>query len=203
MTHFADADTSRGVAEQLRRFEAAVGRDRRAAQPRELRGDRCAIRRRTPTGCGPASCSTAARRLPTSPRTALGLQPAMTLSSRAHRRARRCGRAMRVGYGGDVRRRPAAAHRRRRLRLCRRLSAPRADRHAGARGRRAHATVGRVSMDMLYRRPRSGPGRARRHAGDALGRGHVRATRSRRRRERWLRAPVRARARACRQVERG
>ena len=170
MSHFADADTSRGVAEQLRRFEAAVGPIARASEPRQLRRDAALSGQRISTGCVPASCSTAARPLPTSPLTALGLQPVMTLASELIAvQTLGPGDARRLRWG--VRHRPAAANRRGGLRLRRRLSAPRADRHTGARRRRADPDR-RPRLDgHAHRRPRSGPRRARRHFGDPVGRG--------------------------------
>ena len=58
MTHFADADGVSGVADQLDWFSSMT-------QPMQGQRPRCCdSRRRTPTGCGPASCCTAARRLP-------------------------------------------------------------------------------------------------------------------------------------------
>ena len=72
-------------------------------------------------------------------------------------------------------------HRRRRLRLRRRLSAPRADRHAGAGQRQAHAhRWTRIDGHDLRRHQRPARG-LHRHAGDAVGRGPVRPTRSPRR----------------------
>ena len=160
--------TRRGVAEQLRRFEAAVGRDRRASRasrtpPRSLRYPATHSDWVRPGimlyGCSPFADESAA---------ALGLQPAMTLSAEliavrdaaAWRRAS----ATAATFVAD---RPMR-HRRGRLRLRRRLSAPRADRHAGARGRRPHPDR-RPRLDgHAHRRPRSGARRARRHSRSML-----------------------------------
>jgi alanine racemase len=65
MTHFADADGERGVAWQLERFKAMAG-DWTARSAWPIRRPSCATRRRTPTGCGRASCSTAPARSPSS-----------------------------------------------------------------------------------------------------------------------------------------
>ena len=155
MTHFSDADgDARHRAPALAAFEAAT-RDlpgerslwptapRRCAHaPRRRGGDW--VRRRH-------HAATAAR--PTIPQHDIAhwdLRPAMTLRSRliaTQQLARRRQRRLRQ----QLHRRRADAHRHRRLRLCRRLPAPhrRNERHAGAGRRRAHAHVGRVSMDML------------------------------------------------------
>ena len=69
----------------------------------------------------------------------LGLRPVMTLRSEIIAVQDRSKANESVGYGGDVHRVARAPHRRRRLRLCRRLSAPRAQRHAGARVRQEGA----------------------------------------------------------------
>ncbi len=79
----------------------------------------------------------------------LGLQPVMTLESELIA-VRHIAPGERVGYGGTFTAERPMTHRRRRLRLCRRLSAPCAERHAGAGRRTALAhCVGRVSMDKL------------------------------------------------------
>ena len=121
----------------VRRAGQAVRGHRRARWPTRPRC--CASRRRAATGCARASCSTAARRSPTTSAAQLGLKPAMTLTSELiamqqlqRRRARGLRLRLRSGAGADD-------HRHRRLRLCRRLSAPRAHRHAGAGQRQAHA----------------------------------------------------------------
>jgi hypothetical protein len=60
MTHFSDADSQRGIAHQVEAFEAATANlPGRSAWP--TRPPCSGIRRRTATGCAPASSSTADR----------------------------------------------------------------------------------------------------------------------------------------------
>jgi alanine racemase len=147
MSHFADADTSRGVAEQLRRFEAAVGP---IHAPRSLANSAATLRYRATHfdwvrpgimlyGCSPFADESA---------TALGLQPVMTLASELIA-VQTLGPGARVGYGGEfVTDRPL------RIGVVACGYADGYPRHAptgtpvlvdGVRTR----TVGRVSMDML------------------------------------------------------
>ena len=69
MTHFADADGAGGVKAQLAWLEEMArpieGLAHAHALARQLRGADPLIPRRAATGCGRASCSTAARRSPT------------------------------------------------------------------------------------------------------------------------------------------
>ena len=167
MTHFADADGPSGVAEPLHRFEAATAR---IEAPRSL-ANSAAILRFPEThfdwvrpgimlyGCSPFADESAQ---------ALGLKPVMTLSAELIARARApAGRSGRLRR--RLRRRKADAARRGGLRLCRRLSAPRADRHADPGERHPHAHR-RAGLDgHAHRRPRSGAGGGGRDPGHALG----------------------------------
>ena len=147
MTHFADADGERGVAGQLARFRAMAGD---WAGPVSL-ANSAAMLRHPQThadwvrpgimlyGSSPFADASAE---------SLGLQPVMTLES-AIIGVQEIAAGERVGYGGTFVAATADAHRRRRLRLRRRLSAPRAERHADRGRGQATRTVGRVSMDML------------------------------------------------------
>ena len=137
MTHFANADVrcrrgacaGRAAARVFDERHAAGRSTRRLSLCQLGRADRCCRRHGGDWvrpgimlyGASPFADRSAARS---------GCEPAMTPASRliAVRSWRRATRSATA----DVRRRPADAHRRRRLRLCRRLSAPRADRHAGA-----------------------------------------------------------------------
>jgi alanine racemase len=147
MTHFADADETRGVAEALRRFEAATAP---IEAPRSL-ANSAAILRYPEThadwvragimlyGCSPFADAPAA---------ALGLGPVMTLASELIA-IRELQAGDRVGYGGEFvtdRARPVGV-----------VACGYADgypRHAPTgtpvlvNGRRTR-TLGRVSMDML------------------------------------------------------
>ena len=136
MTHFASADEARGVAWQMQVLERAAGRPRPAAQPRQFGGDPAPSRNARRLG---ASRHHALRLLAVfrrAPAPTSDLKPVMTLESRViavqQLEARRHGGLRRAVHG-----RARYARRRRRVRLCRRLSAPRADRHAG-HGRRPH-----------------------------------------------------------------
>ena len=135
MTHFANADTSRGIAEQLAAVRGSGRTDPRASRasptpPPMLRYPEAHADWVRP-GIMLYGCSPFRRRASAA---ALGLQPGDDARERAHRGARRSRAASRVGYGGSSSPTGAHAHRRGRLRLRRRLSAPCADRHAGARG---------------------------------------------------------------------
>ena len=143
---------------------ALAEQQRRHAAPRDAATWR-------PTGCAPASWSTAAR--PTYPQhdiahwqPAAGDDAALAADRRAATAARRPRRLRQ-----QLRGRGADAHRRRRLRLCRRLPARLRHRHAGAGGRRAHAH-GRPRVDGHdHRRPGAGAGGRPGQRGHAVGRG--------------------------------
>jgi alanine racemase len=147
MTHFANADAPAGIADQLRRFEAAAAR---IEAPRSL-ANSAAILRFPEThydwvrpgimlyGCSPFA---------ETPASALGLKPVMTLSAELIA-VRELRAGDRVGYGGAF-----AAERPMRLGVVACGYADGYPRHApsgtpvlvsGVRTR----TVGRVSMDML------------------------------------------------------
>jgi alanine racemase len=142
MTHFSDADGPRGIAHQVSVFEAAT-----ADLPgeRTLCNSAAILRHATQPLRGEGVSTLAADWVregialyggaPDHPeQSAAGwdLQPAMTLCTRVIGvQSLQAGDT--VGYGSA-----APARRRDRLRLCRRLPAPRAHRHAGAGGRRAH-----------------------------------------------------------------
>jgi len=147
MTHFADADGARGVAEQLRRFERAAAP---VAAPRCL-ANSAAILRYPEThadwvrpgimlyGCSPFAGE---------PAGALGLKPVMTLASELID-VRTLAPGDRVGYGGSF-----AADRPMRIGVVACGYADGYPRHAPTgtpllvNGRRTR-TVGTVSMDML------------------------------------------------------
>jgi alanine racemase len=138
MTHFADADLERGIAWQMARFDEAVQGCgcRQSAWPTRRRC--CAFPNARRGWVRPGIMLYGSSPFPQDESAeALGLQPAMTLSSQLiavqEARAGRARRLRRHLHG-----RAAHAHRRRRLRLCRRLSAPCADRHAGPRRRAPH-----------------------------------------------------------------
>ena len=145
----------RGMARSWRPFEAGHARaagerslSNSAAATLRFAGPRATGHASQPTGCAPASWSTARR--PTSRRTTCALGSAA--GDDAGRPADRHPAAAagdRVGYGGGFTAEAADAHRRGRLRLCRRLSAPLPTGTPvlvnGVRTR----TVGRVSMDMI------------------------------------------------------
>ena len=166
MTHFAEADGERGVAWQMERFRAMAGD---WSGPVSL-GNSAAILRH-PEAHGdwvrPGIMLYGASRSPSSRlriRFAVGDDPGKRHHRRAGTGARRTGRLWRHFYGGA-----ADAHRRRRLRLCRRLPAPRADRHAD-RGDGATHPHGRAGVDghAGLRPDRHSRGRYRR-AGDLVG----------------------------------
>jgi alanine racemase len=100
MTHFATADEPAGIAWQMERFEAADRRHRRAAAftwPTRRPWSAPPGRAR-PTGSGPASCSTAWRRV-SRPRPATSnCDQAMTLTSRIIG-VQRLAPGDRLGYG--------------------------------------------------------------------------------------------------------
>jgi alanine racemase len=147
MTHFADADGERGVAEALRRFEAATAP---IEAPRSL-ANSAAILRYPEThgdwvragimlyGCSPFAEESAA---------ALGLRPVMTLASELIA-VRALQPGDRVGYGGTF-----VADRPMRIGVVACGYADGYPRHAPTGtpvlvdGRRTR-TLGRVSMDML------------------------------------------------------
>ena len=104
MTHFSDADGARGIAHQVR----GLRRRSRATCPASARWPTarpaCAIGTEPacgPTGCAPASPCTAARRTSRTHDIAhWDLQPTMTLSRAAHRRAA-AAPGDTVGYGSS------------------------------------------------------------------------------------------------------
>ena len=197
MTHLARADEDDGIAgaaRGVRRARAGACRIRARSPTRPASS---ATPRSAATSCVPASCCTARRRFRTTRAEMLGLRPVMTLRSRDHRRAGPEGqrqRRLRRGVHGVAR----ASHRRRRLRLRRRLSAPRAERHAGARVRQEGAHGGPRVDGHDDGRPDRRAGGARRQPGRAVGRGPAGRRRRERRVDRRLRAAVRASRRACR-----
>ena len=144
MTHFARADEDDGLAGAARRRST-----RRAAA--------CRIRARSPippassatprsaaTSCGPGIMLYGATPFPYDTaemhRPAAGDDAALARSSRCRSSSANDS----VGYGAAYTASRAHRDRRRRLRLRRRLSAPRAERHAGAR----------VRQEGAHRRPR-------------------------------------------------
>ena len=127
----------------------------------------------------------------------LGLKPVMTLTSEIIAtqhlqpgRARRLRLRLRGGRRDD--------HRHRRLRLCRRLSAPRAHRHAGAGQRQAHAHRWTGIDGHDQRRHLRHPRGLHRLAGHAVGRGPFGRRGRGGGRHAELRAALQADARACR-----
>ena len=146
MTHFATADEARGVAWQMQAFDdIAAGHD----LPRCL-ANSAALLRYPAThcdwvrpgimlyGCSPFADVTAQ---------SLGLEPVMTLTSEIVA-VQELRAGDRVGYGGVFEATQRDAHRRRCLRICRRLSAPRAGRHAAA-GRRCTHRVRSVASRWI------------------------------------------------------
>jgi len=147
MTHFADADAARGVADQLQRFERAAAP---IAAPRSL-ANSAAILRYPEThadwvrpgimlyGCSPFADEPAA---------ALGLKPVMTLASELID-VRTLAPGDRVGYGGSF-----AADRPMRIGVVACGYADGYPRHAPTGtpvlvNGRPTRTIGTVSMDML------------------------------------------------------
>jgi hypothetical protein len=135
MTHFSDADGARGVAHQVAAFDAAT---------QDLPGERClansaAILRHGLKNdwvrAGILSYGSAPD-FPAHDILHWDLQPAMTLRSRLIA-VQQLQPGDTVGYGSSFTASQPHAHRRRGLRLCRRLPAPLRHRHAGAGGRRA------------------------------------------------------------------
>ncbi len=189
MTHFATADGAPGVAEQWRASlpRPAAWRNGRASPTRPRS---CATPERTATGCAPASCSTAPRRLPIPPAARSACRPAMTLASEII--AMQAARARRDAWAMAARSAPSKPMR---IGVVACGYADGYPRHAptgtpvmvdGVRTR----TVGRVSMDMLMRGPRRGPAGARRLAGGTVGRGICRSTK-------WRVPPARSATNSC------
>ena len=192
MTHFSDADGDRGVAHQLAVFEATTAD---MAGERTLANSAATLRHGAdPLALAPRIGGDWVRAgimsygsAPDYPERTIAdwkLRPAMTLRSKLI--------GVQQLQAGDTRRlrqrvhgRRPDAHRRGRLRLRRRLSAPRAHRHAGAGRRRAHAHR-RPGVDGHdHRRPEPGaatPASAARSRCGATGRRRrcCRSTRSRR-----------------------
>ncbi len=141
MTHFADADGERGIAQQVATFEAAS---------RDLPGERSLSNSAATLRHGSAAADWVRAGImvygsaPDHPQHDIAhwqLRPAMTLRSRLRQRLRGR-RADAPGRGG--------------LRLCRWLPARLRHRHSGAGGRRAHAH-GRPRVDGHdHRRPAAG-----------------------------------------------
>jgi hypothetical protein len=146
MTHFAEADAAGGeacIAWQVERFARMTADWPAAASFPVSMANSAAILRYPQTahawvrpgimlyGGSPFADQDAA---------SLDLKPVMTLRSRILA-VQEIGVGERVGYGGTFVA-PADAGRRRRLRLCRRLPAARAGRHADRRRRPAHADPG-------------------------------------------------------------
>ena len=186
----------RGAARALRRRlpRLAVCRARSPIRPGSS-----ATAKSAATSCARGSCSTARRRFAYRQRRRAGPRPVMTLRSRDHRRAGRSRPSDRVGYGATLHRVAAASHRRRRLRLRRRLSAPCAERHAGDRVRDSRCGIaGRVSMDMLTVDLSDVPRGRRRQRRRAVGRGAAGRRRGRRGGHRRLRTACAPWRRACR-----
>ena len=171
MTHFADADGAGGIKAQLDWFNELT-QPFEAQQPlaRQFRGAARAFPEARGDWVRPASCSTAARRSRTAAPSSSGLKPAMTLSSEIIA-IQHLQPGERVGYGFSYEAVGEMTHRHRRLRLRRRLSAPRVDRHAGAGQRKARAhRWTRIDGHDQRRHLRHARG-PHRHAGHALGRG--------------------------------
>ncbi|MCK7493339.1 MAG: alanine racemase [Comamonadaceae bacterium] len=152
MTHFSDADGARGIAHQVAAFEAAT-RDlpgERSLSNSAARSLRHGAAWRSDWVRAGILCYGSAPDFPEHDIAHWGLQPTMTLRSRADRHA---GAAARRHASATAAASPPA-------RRCASASSPAATptatrataahRHAGAGGRRAHAAPsGRVSMDML------------------------------------------------------
>ena len=177
-----------------RGLRARGGRLRRCRAASPTRRRCCAIPKRTPTGCAPASCSTAARRFAEA-----SARDARAAPGDDARRARssRCANSRagdRVGYGGTF-----TAERAMRIGVVACGYADGYPRHAPTGtpvlvGGRLTRTLGRVSMDMLCVDLTGIAERARRHARRAVGRRQSGGERRAGGRHRRLRAAVRARA---------
>ena len=147
MTHFADADGPRGVAEQLERFESGA---RGLALPRSLANSAAVLRHPDTRGAWvrPGIMLYGCSPFPDEPAAALGLRPVMTLASELIA-VRELAAGERVGYGGTF-----TADRRMRIGVVACGYADGYPRHAPTGtpilvdGRRTR-TLGRVSMDML------------------------------------------------------
>jgi alanine racemase len=142
MTHFADADEARGIGRQLRRFRAMA--DSRQL-PISLANSAALLRFPEAIGDLGSAGHHALWRLAHARHVQRGRSRPETgddPEQRNHRRAR-LSPGERVGYGGTFEA-PGQGHayRRRRLRLCRRLSAPCPDRHAHSGRRAPHAHPG-------------------------------------------------------------
>lgn len=167
MTHFSDADTERGVAEQLATFERGA---ENIAGARSL-ANSAAVLWHPDThfdwvrpgivlyGASPSGLSADIADT--------GLQPTMTLTSELIA-VQTIAKGQAIGYGRRSRRRPDA-HRRRRVRLRGRLSARRARRHAGDRRRGPHADRRPRVDGHDHRRPDPVPAGRRRRARRAVG----------------------------------
>ena len=195
MTHFASADEARGVAWQMEVLERACRTAALCRAASRIRPRSCAIPERTPTGCVPASCSTAARRFAEGTAADLDLKPVMTLESRVIA-VQQLKRGDTLGYGGLF-----EADRDTRVGVVACGYADGYPRHAPTgtpvmvEGRMTR-TLGRVSMDMLCADlsgiPEAGPGSRVVLWGDG------RAGRAGRRGGRHRRLPVAVRACAAR-----
>ena len=198
MMHFARADEDDGIAEPLARVRAACeglpyrALARQFGGRRPLRRNR---RRQRAAGHHAVWCDTV-RGYDTAE--LLGLAPVDDAALAAHRRAGRSKREDNVGYGATYTAHRGASHRRRRMRLRRRLSASRAERHAGAGMRQERRMAGRVSMDMMTVDLSDGARGARRQPRRAVGRRLARRRRRRRQRPRSATSCCARSRRACR-----
>lgn len=147
MTHLADADGPRGVAEQMARFEAAAGA---IALPRSVANSAAVLRHPQTHGAWvrPGIMLYGCSPFPDQSAEALGLIPAMTLASELIA-VRELAPGDRVGYAGTF-----AAERSMRIGVVACGYADGYPRHAPSGtailvGGRRTRTVGRVSMDMI------------------------------------------------------
>lgn len=147
MTHFADADGERGVAEQMQRFEAAA----RAIEAPRTFANSAALLRYPETcadGVRPGIMLYGCSPFADAPADSFGLKPVMSLESQLIA-VREVQQGDRVGYGGTF-----AADRAMRIGVVACGYADGYPRHAPTgtpvlvNGKRTR-TVGRVSMDML------------------------------------------------------
>ncbi len=147
MMHFARADEDDGLEEPLSVFEAAC---RGLPYPRSLANSAGIIRFPEVGGdfVRPGIMLYGATPFPYDTADMLGLRPVMTLRS-AIIAVQDLKANESVGYGAHIHGVAPASRRRGRLRLCGRLSAPCAERHAGAGCGTKVRLAGRPSMDMI------------------------------------------------------
>jgi hypothetical protein len=180
MTHFARADEDYGIEKPLAQFNAGVPRDAVSRARSPIPRVSSATARSAAKSFVPGSCCTGRPPFATEPAASIGVRTGDDAALRDHRRCRRSSPARRSATAARTRPTRAGSHRRRGVRLRRRLSpATRPVRHAHASCREARRLLAGPGIDgHADRRPHRSAGCGRRQSRSRCGATACRSTTS-------------------------